>query len=137
MRLDAALEQRLRAAERRVAELERLIGLTYHSPPQLRLTPYTGRLLGLLVVNDALTVEQLHVALYDERKVTPATLYNVHCFVKKLRRRLSPHGIAIGHTTGCGFWLSDADKARIRSMSGWSAPASRKGAPDIQPGITA
>lgn len=93
----------------RVADLETALeqsnanlAVTFRLPPAL------NKLLGLLISLPNVTSEMVHQRL----EIATDAKVAVH----RLRRYMSPHGIQINSRRNLGYWIENADKAKIRAM---------------------
>lgn len=107
----------------RVAELERVLGLTARFPKTIlaegtRMTLQCEKVLGLLMARNTITIEAAYVAVYGDRpECDQPSVGSVEIALYWLRKGLRPHGITIRNVYGRGLWyLDDADKAKIRAL---------------------
>jgi DNA-binding response OmpR family regulator len=108
MNLDHALE--------RVHQLEAMLG--FRDFEIHGFTKSQSVILGLLLRKQTVTKEMLHDALYGDRAEwdvpDPKTIDVLVCH---LRRALKPHGIQFKTWYGIGYYMDEANKAKLRAFA--------------------
>lgn len=93
----------------RVRDLELALGQRDEGlAATFRLTPVLNNLMGLLLTVPVVTPEMIRQRL----EIAPDAKVAAH----RLRKQLEPFEIKIHSRRNVGYWLEDADKARIRGM---------------------
>lgn len=93
----------------RVADLETALEQSNSNlAVTFRLPPAMNKLLGLLIALPNVTSEMVHQRL----EIATDAKVAVH----RLRGLMKPHGIQIHSRRNLGYWIENADKARIRDM---------------------
>jgi DNA-binding response OmpR family regulator len=101
--------------KQRVIELEGIIAGDYDKHLRFGITTREAIILGALARREALNIEQMQVLL--KRDVTDDTggCSRNLCsqLIKRLRKKLRPHGIEIRTRWAAGYYLSQEDKAKL------------------------
>lgn len=110
MPTNAELSAQLETANARIAELEEAFGLNFQDTGDvLHLPPALTKLLGCLLASPNVTADMIMMRLNIATDAKVA--------VHRLRGYLKPLNININSRRGLGYWLSDADKARLREIT--------------------
>jgi hypothetical protein len=96
------LEGRIRDLEATIKQNDTTLASTFRLTPQL--SNLLGLLLSLPVVDSELVRQRLEVSC--DAKVAK----------HRLKQALRPYGIEIHGKRGLGYWLTDADKAKIKAL---------------------
>lgn len=111
------LEQENELLHGRVAELEEMLGITFHSPLFLELTASEAKIFGILLAREAVTKSLVMTCLYGSRPDGDmAEEKIVDVFICRLRAKLKTFGIEIGTNWGQGYFMTPAMKARVRGL---------------------
>ncbi|MFG1207017.1 winged helix-turn-helix domain-containing protein [Xanthobacter flavus] len=97
---------------RRLRDLETILS-TPDVPLCLGLTPREAQVLGVLMARRQVTTQALIAIIYGR----VVTAKSVHVIVFGLRRKLAPHLVKIYAEWGCGYYLTDDAKVRVRALA--------------------
>lgn len=102
----------------RVAQLEEALGLAEDFSLLLPdLTQSESTCLGVLLNNKAPRKLTFHLALYGNRPDgDEVDVKIVDVMLCKLRKKLKPLGVEIGTEWGEGYFINDANKAKLRAL---------------------
>ena len=100
----------------RVRQLESMVGISFESPPMFGFTRAESTIFGVLMKNRLASKESLMMAIYRDHQQDEAEIKIVDVWVCKMRRKLTPFGIAVQTQWGQGYFLSAEHKAIARTM---------------------
>ena len=111
------MQCRIRSLENRVEELETLIGIRsqfdFPFEVAIKLSPMRERLMGMLATLPEVPSELAFSALYGARERSPNfNVLSVH--MSHIRKILTQFGITVETIHGFGWFLSPADRAKLR-----------------------
>jgi DNA-binding response OmpR family regulator len=134
-----SIEMKLQAALDRIAELERLAGLTLLTPPkpdELHFTPTEAKIAGLLLmrgVDKIVTREMIHIYIYGVRpECDQPTMCSIDRQLHNLRRIVKPHNVKISNRYGDGWYLTRENAERLAAVTSFMMLVSRRGAPRLR-----
>jgi len=125
----AELEQRSRDAERqskqamqrmwlleeRIAELTAALGQTQSYVAVLGITRMQDRMVGALMRMQVVRRDTMATVMWYDAK-DARDLKGIDVYMMKLRRRLTPQGIAVDTHWGIGWSMPNFSKARVREL---------------------
>jgi DNA-binding response OmpR family regulator len=111
----------LQAARDRIAELERLAGLTLLRPKQIHFTRQQARLAGLLLTRGVMQVlprEVIFDYLYGDRSECDHPHSNaIDSLIHQLRKLFTPHGVVIKSEFGEGWYLTKDGAEKLSAIT--------------------
>jgi hypothetical protein len=118
-----ALEQRDHVSRSRIVELERenqqlraIIGLPEQSIPFFGLTVVEHAVFGALMARQMVSEDSIRTLLYSTRAGDEPESNTISVFVCRLRGKLKPYGVGITNRFSEGWFITPADKSRIREI---------------------
>ncbi|EFO32481.1 hypothetical protein TRICHSKD4_2280 [Roseibium sp. TrichSKD4] len=102
--------------ECRVQELEAILKANFSFPTDWKLGSLQADLLRHLISCNVASFDSISSIVCSAADDVPCERA-IRSLIGLLRKRLAPLGIRIKNNRGVGWWLSDADKAKIRSLS--------------------
>lgn len=113
----AAIDAENEMLRERIAALEAQLGMTVEVPLSLGLTAAETKLFGYFLKRDLVTKDGALVVMYGHRPADEmAEEKIIDVFVCKMRRKLTPFGIAIETIWGRGYRMPPESKARAREF---------------------
>lgn len=107
----------IEALRYQVAEFRAALGLTQQFPREFRLTPHEAKVLGVLLKREIASRDLIYRAIYADDWARDREPKIIEMWLSLLRKKLRPFDITIQNDYGHGWFLSAADKARIKAMS--------------------
>ena len=102
-----------------VRQLKQMLGISgrFVYPPQLKLSPATGKLYGLLMQREVVSKDTAMRALYFDRPGDVPGDRIIHMFVFRLRGELAQVGVEVKKKWREGYYLEAKDKARLKELT--------------------
>jgi hypothetical protein len=106
----------LPTAIERIIQLEDLLGLGFEFHPRYNLTTSEAALLGAIAAGRPIcTREHAYTLIYGMHDDPPDSKI-LDVFLSKLRKKLESHDITISTMWGRGWYMEDADRAKVDAM---------------------
>lgn len=113
----ASIERENDELRERVAALEGQLGMLFDAPLVLELTGQEARIFGMLLRRDVLTKDAAMLGLYGHRNADEeAEPKIIDVFICKMRKKLTPFGIAIETIWGRGYRMPAVSKAAAQAL---------------------
>lgn len=113
-RLEVVEEENALLRER-VAELERVLGITLDAPLEWGLTGQESRVMGALIARPLVTKDVAMAALYRDFGRDEPEPKIIDVFICKIRKKVRPFGIEIETVWGQGYRIPADQRAALAS----------------------